>query len=354
MPQKVSRAGGWLSVSETASTLGVSTDTVLRWCESGRLPAHPTQYGRKLTYRIPAAALELMETVQVEARAARMERQRTGQPHGLFLEAWIAAMEKGLMTGRPFSPLTVRDYRTSVGAFVTVYVTVSPETLEAALLAIPAMQYGKRFKLYKGVVCFAKYLIRVGALDDSFRVAVKPLFPKRHLPPKRAGLTTEQLERLFAATRTPFQKMAVVLLAGTGLRACEAVALRWGDVDFERGTLTVRRGKGNKTRSLGLGPHLLDVMTAHRTASRSEWVFADETGTPVSRTSLYGRLRRLGVRAGVEVTPHALRRAFVTLNANKGRPLQMLQIACGHSDIKTTRGYCLTSEAEVIEAMKGW
>ena len=32
----------------------------------------------------------------------------------------------------------------------------------------------------------------------------------------------------------------------------------------------------------------------------------------------------------------------------------MLQIACGHSDIKTTRSYCQTSEDEVIQAMKTW
>jgi integrase len=70
--------------------------------------------------------------------------------------------------------------------------------------------------------------------------------------------------------------------------------------------------------------------------------------------AIYNRLKRLGKEAGVTVSPHALRRCFVTLNANKGRPLQMLKHACGHSDIKTTMGYCMTTEQEVIEAMKEW
>ncbi len=74
----------------------------------------------------------------------------------------------------------------------------------------------------------------------------------------------------------------------------------------------------------------------------------------MANTGFYQRLERLGTKAGVKVSPHALRRAFVTINANKGRPLQMLQMACGHSNITTTRSYCLTSENEVIEAMKGW
>ncbi|MFN7309842.1 MAG: tyrosine-type recombinase/integrase [Vampirovibrionales bacterium] len=54
------------------------------------------------------------------------------------------------------------------------------------------------------------------------------------------------------------------------------------------------------------------------------------------------------------VTTHAMRRAFVTINANKGRSLVMLQMACGHADIKTTRDYCRTSEQEMVKAMQEW
>jgi site-specific recombinase XerD len=72
------------------------------------------------------------------------------------------------------------------------------------------------------------------------------------------------------------------------------------------------------------------------------------------KDGVYQRVRRIGDKAGVQTASHALRRAFVTLNANKGRSLVMLQMACGHADIKTTRDYCRTSEQELIEAMKGW
>lgn len=66
------------------------------------------------------------------------------------------------------------------------------------------------------------------------------------------------------------------------------------------------------------------------------------------------KLSRIGKRAGVHVSPHMLRRAFVTINANKGRSLVMLQMAWGHADITTTRSYCQTTEEEVIQAMKAW
>jgi len=48
------------------------------------------------------------------------------------------------------------------------------------------------------------------------------------------------------------------VLADTGLRASEFCGLNVKDIDFEKGTLTVRRGKGGKDRVLSIGdadPH---------------------------------------------------------------------------------------------------
>lgn len=75
-------------------------------------------------------------------------------------------------------------------------------------------------------------------------------------------------------------------------------------------------------------------------------------GVKIDRNGLYKRLQKLERKAGVDVSPHALRRAFVTINVAQGVPLVYLQIACGHADITTTRSYCQTTEEEVIEAMK--
>ena len=85
-----------------------------------------------------------------------------------------------------------------------------------------------------------------------------------------------------------------------------------------------------------------------------DWLLQDIKGNKMERYGLRDRLERIGKKTGVKVTAHALRRAFVTINSNKGRPLVMLQMACGHADIQTTRSYCMTSEQEVIDAMKEW
>jgi integrase/recombinase XerD len=130
------------------------------------------------------------------------------------------------------------------------------------------------------------------------------------------------------------------------------------DIDFQDGVLTVQCGKGGKRRQVGLSASAMaslnKLIEDRKDKTSQAHLFLNKDGKPMSRHGLFQRLERIGKAVGVTVTPHALRRAFVTINANKGRPLQMLQRACGHSDIKTTMSYCRTSEQEVIDAMKSW
>jgi integrase/recombinase XerD len=131
-----------------------------------------------------------------------------------------------------------------------------------------------------------------------------------------------------------------------------------GDLHLEEGYLIVQKGKGGKRRRVGLTQHCQELLSEYLTGltkrAPDAAVFLDKYGRTMRRDGLLNRLRRLGALAGIDVSPHALRRAFVTINANKGRSLVMLQMACGHSDIKTTRSYCKTSEDEMIQAMKNW
>lgn len=284
--------------------------------------------------------------------------QKIFRKHSDYYESWQKAMATGLMTGRPFSKATMAYYTYYVEKFLHKHRYVSFKTLQQELLEIPIEQFGKRYKLYKALVCFAKYLIRERALSESFLEEARKIQPKRHKPPKRETVSEEALSKLIAATKTPFERLLVLLLSSTGLRISEACALTLGDIDFSKQVLTVQCGKGGKRRRVGLSNVVIQALQVYLNTRASlrpnSAVFVDAHGEPINRFGLYQRLTRIGKAAGVHVTPHALRRAFVTLNVNKGRPLVHLQIACGHSDIKTTRSYCQTTEDEVIDAMKEW
>jgi integrase/recombinase XerD len=275
------------------------------------------------------------------------------------VEPWRRSMEHGLIGGKPFSPFTVKYYSFYIDKFLKKHKELSLTSLKKELLSIPVEQYGKRDKLYKAVVCFAKYLINEKALNPYFLNEIKPLQPKRHKPPKRTSINEVELDALLAHCQTIRQYTTVLFLAATGLRASEFCNLQWDDVNLEEGYLVVRCGKGGKRRKVGFGEKVAKALRQYRDFCIQEHglrenVFLSRYGEKTDRHGLRSVLGKLGKRAGVEVTPHVLRRAFITHNANKGKPLNMLQIAAGHSDIKTTMKYCRTTEDEVVEMMKGW
>lgn len=110
--------------------------------------------------------------------------------------------------------------------------------------------------------------------------------------------------------------------------------------------------KGNKRRSVGLNNLTIEVLQAYLREERPASSYPNLFLNKLDRHGVRPRMERVGKLAGVEVSPHALRRTFVTINANKGRSLVMLQMACGHADIKTTRAYYRTTEEEVIAVMR--
>jgi integrase/recombinase XerD len=215
----------------------------------------------------------------------------------------------------------------------------------------------KRLKIYEAIRCFARYLIDQEELDAFFLERIARYKPKRHIPPRKITVDEANIEKLLSVCDTPLDTIIVELLCQTGLRVTEACQLSVEDLDLEKGYLTVRRAKWGKTRRVGLTHRArtaLELYLAQRPTCISAKLLVTAHGRSLERYGVRTRLEKLGRRVDVQVTPHALRRAFVTLNANKGRPLVMLQIACGHSDIATTRSYCLTTEDETIQAMQEW
>jgi integrase len=185
----------------------------------------------------------------------------------------------------------------------------------------------------------------------------KKFKPRRHLPERKITVDQKGMDKLMEACQSSLERLLVILLSQTGLRVSEAANLRLEDIDFENRFLTVKLAKWGKTRRVGLTTSVIAAIQtylAFRPKVEESWLLINRNGERMARFGIRNRLDRIGERVKVKVTPHALRRAFVTLNANKGRPLVMLQIACGHSDITTTRSYCMTTEDETIEAMQAW
>lgn len=119
-----------------------------------------------------------------------------------------------------------------------------------------------------------------------------------------------------------FQTM-IGLLAATGMRVSEAIALSRSDVDWVEGVLVVRASKFNKSREIPVDSTTVDALSSYAEIRdryvphpRSPTFFVSKHGTPVIYTDFGTKFRALvtasGVGAGSPVRPriHDLRHSF--------------------------------------------
>lgn len=147
----------------------------------------------------------------------------------------------------------------------------------------------------------------------------------------------------------------IAVLALGGVRRAEAAALRWRDVDFDNGVITVAHGKGDKRREVPLpGEYALDALRAWQMAQdgRREFVFCPvqknntlRADKPISGTDVYRIVKATEARAGVEFRPHDLRRTLITEALATGTPLATVQAIAGHARGETTLGYAQAVDA---------
>jgi integrase len=136
---------------------------------------------------------------------------------------------------------------------------------------------------------FATYL---HTMDPVHEVPAAELLPQR---PHRASpylYSDAEIAALIAATdslRTPLRRATFATLIGlmavTGIRVGEAIALDNGDVDLAAGRLLVRHGKFGKTRELALHPTTVQAL---RDYQRLRDRLAPASGTPALLVSTAG------------------------------------------------------------------
>jgi integrase len=104
------------------------------------------------------------------------------------------------------------------------------------------------------------------------------------------------------------------LMMETGIRAGELIALRTDDLDLTRGTITVRFGKGGRSRTIPVGPatirairDYLDLRQQHPAADEPT-LWLGTRGTRFGYDGLGKALRRRATLAGIHgFHPHKLR-----------------------------------------------
>lgn len=218
------------------------------------------------------------------------------------------------------------------------------------------------------------------AVELPWLEGVQHAKPSTHLP---VVLTRGEVAKVLARLGGT-HRLIGALLYGSGMRIMEGVRLRVKDVEFARGEIVVRDGKGAKDRMTmlprrvvgRLRTHLDDVRALHARdladgvgatylpaalqrkypGAASEWgwqyvfparsVSRDPRSGVVRRHHVsdqsFQRAMRQAVRdAGIvkPATPHTLRHSFATHLLESGYDIRTVQELLGHADVATTMIY---------------
>jgi type 1 fimbriae regulatory protein FimB/type 1 fimbriae regulatory protein FimE len=134
----------------------------------------------------------------------------------------------------------------------------------------------------------------------------------------------------------------ILLAYRRGLRASELCALRWDQVDLERGLVHVRRLK-NGTASVHPmgGGEIRALRRLKREQIESRYVFVTERRAPMTAAGFRKMVARTGERGKFPfpVHPHRLRHACGYKLANEGQDTRAVQHYLGHRNIQHTVRY---------------
>lgn len=196
------------------------------------------------------------------------------------------------------------------------------------------------------------------------RAGISPAHAGRTLPPE--VLTPEEARALLrvpsprAPTGIRNRALLAVLYRG-GLRISEALALERRDLNSAACTLTVRHGKGDRHRTIGMDPAAFGLVARWLDErkriglSRPSVVFCTLDGRPLQASYVRGLLPRLARKAGIEkrVHPHGLRHTCAAELAIEGVPVPLIQQQLGHASLHTTTVYLRhIAPVELVETMR--
>ena len=141
-----------------------------------------------------------------------------------------------------------------------------------------------------------------------------------------------------------------VFLLLTGTRKSEALNLAWRDVDLNRRTLLFRDTKNGKDHTLPIADHLLGILTERRKDRGTRaYVFETDRGR-VSNLRYFQD--DVNEATGLWITPHDLRRTFLSIGADFLPELVLKRLVNHVNSANVTEGYIIKAVDDLRDPMQ--
>ena len=157
--------------------------------------------------------------------------------------------------------------------------------------------------------------------------------------PTRA-FTEHDLRRLLGAAETLQERAFLMVFIHSAARRNEVLAMKAEHIDWDRGEILIKKGKGSRSRILSPGPATMQALTLTLAGRKHGPVWLSQIRTPMARATADNYLQRIAERAGViNASFHRFRTAFGERFIDMDGSLDELQVIFGHSNPATTMHY---------------
>lgn len=208
---------------------------------------------------------------------------------------------------------------------------MSARSIRYALAVIrQVFNFAKRHDIYKG--------------DNPTAKIKLPQADNRRL----RFLTHEEAESLLESlfNKSPLTYEIALMSLYCGMRAGEIFSLTWGDVDIERGMLTLRDTKSGRNRTAFMTQTVRDLLKNKQRGRNNDLVFPGRGGVKI--TSISNSFDRsvveLGFNEGItdprqRLVFHSLRHTYASWLVERGVDLYTVKTLLGHSTLALTERY---------------
>jgi integrase/recombinase XerD len=237
---------------------------------------------------------------------------------------------------------------------------ITVEHLRAALESSAHLSTASRSRKQAALSSFLRWGVRQGLCNDNPAIRLEPVRVDVPLP---RALRRKQVDDILAAIPTSRLRDRVIfgLLASTGARVGEVLALHVEDIDLSSGDERIAvLGKGGKRRTLLLDdPRLLLLLRRHLRGLRrcTGPVFTSERGsrsTSLRYESIRQRWQAYCAIAGVEAGIHSLRHTHAVELVDGGVRIETIRKRLGHASYASTDRYARLSDQVADAELRAW
>lgn len=161
-------------------------------------------------------------------------------------------------------------------------------------------------------------------------------------------LSKKEVEMMIISTKNFVHRTMIMIMYSAGLRSSEVINLKWNDIDFDRNTIHLKLGKGNKDRIVMLSPKVKKNLNK-LSLDNIGFVFKTNRNTKYSLRSVEIIVKNAARKANIKkkISPHTLRHSFATHLLEIGTDIRYIKDLLGHANISTTMIYTKISNRDL-------